>query len=288
MASGGVTIRSITSTLVDIGEHTGIAYPNNRPHHDITFVAVAWNEEVRAPDLLALAREWFSHMVIGVQESTDGTLHIARQFANRPTDRVIEHPHYGFGDKSMPELVKAAETPWVFVVAFDELPDAELLKCLRSATALADSIRVDAWWVSFASFVDGIEYTEQHGHVRLFKRSLGWPETLHSRPTGTNEAWWPYGKIIHERSLDEMIRDYLRYYRLGRGNRGWDAHNLLMIHDACASVAKEKGWPYVQLHDWWPEVARIAFTKEELNARSECGPSQRPRRHRGQRAGGDG
>lgn len=282
-----MSIRSITSTLAEIGENTGIAYPNERPFEEISFVGVAWNEAERAPDLLALAHEWFTHTVVGVQESTDGTLAIAREILNRKSDQIIEHPHYGFGDRSMPDLIRSAETDWVFVLAFDELPELELLKSLMSAVALAERIRVDAWWVPFASFVEGIEYTEQHGHLRLFKRRLGWPEGLHSRPAGKNEAWWPFGKIVHTRSLDEMMWDYLRYYQLGKGNRSWEAHNTLMMHDACASVADRFGWDYVMQHDWWPQVARIAFTKEELNGRSESGPSQRPRRHRGQRARGD-
>lgn len=275
-----MNIPAITSTLEDIALNTGVAYPNQRPFKDISFVAVAWNEEERAPDLLALAREWFTHIVVGVQESTDRTLAIAKEIASRPTDKVIEHPHHGYGDRSMPHLIREADTDWVFVVAFDEMPDDVLLKSLRSATALGDKIGVDAWWVAFQSFVETAEYEEQHGHLRLFHRRLGWPEGLHSRPAGRKEAWWPYGKIVHQRSLDEMIRDYLRYYRLGRGNPSWDKHNVLMIHDACASVAEKLSWTFVMEHDWWPEVAKLAFTKEELDARTERGPAQRARRHR--------
>lgn len=245
--------------LAEIEQKTGVSYPNTGPYTDCSFVAVAWNEAKRAPALLELAREWFTHLVIGVQKSTDGTLDIVQRYADRPGDRIIRHPHYGFGDASMPDLVAAAQTPWVFVVAFDEIPSAELLQTLWSATAYAELDRADAFWIPFHSIVEGIEYTEQHGHLRLFKRSLGWPKTLHSRPTGRHEVWWPHGVIRHERSLDEMMQDYLRYYDLGRGNRGWEAHNRQMMHDACASVAERRGWDFVEGHDWWPQVREIAF-----------------------------
>lgn len=261
MAAGGV----ITASLAEIAQHAGIKHPNKRPFHDISFVGVAWNEVERTPELLALAREWFSHLVIGVQESTDGTLSAVRQFANRPSDQIIEHPHYGYGDRSMPELVRAVETPWVFVVAFDELPDLELLQGLESAVTWGDKMGYDAFWVPFHSIVEGVEYNEQHGHIRLFKQKLEWPTTLHSRVTGHKEIWWPHGHIVHDRSLDEMIRDYLRYYELGRGNRGWEAHNILMMHDACVGVAGKHGWTYVMHYDWWKRVSKLAFTKEELD-----------------------
>lgn len=252
-------MQTATESIPEIVAMTGVTHPNIGPYTDCSFVAVAWNEERRAPKLLELAREWFTRMVIGVQESTDGTLSIVRSLADRSTDQVIEHPHHGFGDASMPDLISHAKTPWVFVVAFDEMPDLELLQSLWSATAYADAIGADAIWIPFRSIVEDIEYNEQHGHLRLFRRSLGWPRTLHSRPAGRKEIWWPHGVIRHERSLDEMMQDYLRYYELGRGNRGWENHNRQMMHDACEGVAAMKGWDFVEGHEWWPKVRQIAF-----------------------------
>jgi hypothetical protein len=71
--------------------------------------------------------------------------------------------------------------------------------------------------------------------------------------------WWPYGYIKHERSLNEMILDYLRYYDMGKGNRQWEEHNKLMMHDACVVIANDKGWDFIKSHDWWPTVKEIAF-----------------------------
>jgi hypothetical protein len=56
-----------------------------------------------------------------------------------------------------------------------------------------------------------------------------------------------------------MMQDYLRYYRIGQGNVGWDNHNRLMMRSACLGAAKERGWNYVRQFSWWPEVRDAAF-----------------------------
>ena len=255
--------RLVTDTLPEIVAKTGIMYPNPRPYTDCSLVLVAWNEEERIGDLLTYCREWFDHLVIGVQESTDQTLEIVRGIANRPGDQVLEDRHWGFGDASMPMLIGAAKTEWVFVVAADEWPSEDLMDSLWSAGVYAQKMGADAVWFEFVSLIEGIAYEEQHGHLRLFRQRLGWPHTLHSRPMTDNGIWWPVGHIRHERSLDEMVQDYLRYYERGRGHANWDRHNLAMIHDACVAVANRYGWDYVTRYPWWPEAKRLAFKDEE-------------------------
>lgn len=235
-----------------------------KPYHDISFVAVAWNEERRAPALMKLARRWFRHLVVAVQESTDSTAKIVESFANRETDTVLHHPHLGTGDASMPGLVRAVQTPWAFVVAFDEWPSVTLLRTLGEAVFAAEQDRTDAYWIPFRSITEGVSSTDtQSGHLRLFRRELSWPSDMHSRPMGRRERWWRRGYITHERSLDEMMRDYLRYHELGRGNPGWEAHNRLMMHDACLVIGQQLGWDHVTRHEWWPEVRALAFAEEE-------------------------
>lgn len=242
----------------------GVPHPNVGPYTDCSAIMVAWNEEARMPALLELLKGWFTNLVVGVQESTDTTLEIAEALADRPGDQVLREPHLGFGDASMARIVAAARTPWVFDVALDEWPSQELLESLWSATAYADQVGAEGVWIPFKSLVDGVGAdNEQSGHLRLFRRSLGWPETLHSRPTAKIEMWWPIGRIDHVRSLDEMMQDYLRYFEAGRGNRGWEAHNLLMMHDACAGVAAVKSWVYVRQYEWWPKVRDLAFEGKE-------------------------
>jgi hypothetical protein len=244
----------------------------------VTFVAVAWNEAERAPALLTTAVGWFTHLTIGVQASTDGTYEVVKQYVNRERDRIIQHPHYGYGERSMRDLIASSETDWVFVVAFDEMPDVDLLQSLESAVAYCEATGSDAAWIPFQSMVEGINYTEQHGHLRLFRRELGWPSSLHSRPRGRDEVWWPYGHIRHVRSLDEMMQDYLRYYRIGHGNAGWDRHNVQMMRDACTAVAERDGWDQITAYEWWPEVRALAFKEETPWLTKPVSRSSRARR----------
>lgn len=226
---------------------------------DITFAGVAWNEEARAPTLMKLARRHFSHITVAVQASTDRTLEIVRSIANRDTDRVLEHIHYGAGDFSFGAILKAVSTPWAFVVSFDEMPSQKLLNSLPSAVKHAEDLQADGVWIRFRSSIEGVEYEEQHSHLRLFRSHLRWPAALHSRPAPRKEINWDLGHIRHDRSLDEMVLDYLRYYQLGKHDKGWTRHNLMMMREACRAVAARDGWRGITLYPWWPEVRALAF-----------------------------
>lgn len=271
MATGGMSeFTVVTETIPEIVAKTEVTHPNIRPHDHISLLIVAWNESERIGGLIEYLKPWFTHTVVCVQDSDDDTLEIARTLLDRPEDTVLEDRHWGYGDASLPRMVAATNTEWCFSVACDERPDLELLQSLRSATAYAGD-RYDGVWVPFHSDVEGISYNEQHGHLRLFRQKVGWPKTLHSRPEPKRAIWWPFGYIDHVRSLDEMMQDYLRYYQIGKGNKGWDRHNVLMMHDACVSVAGRYGWPFVTKYEWWPAVANLAFSKEELRGIEEAG-----------------
>lgn len=234
---------------------SGIKYPNGHPFTHITFAMVVWNDAVRAAKLLAHVRPWFETLVVGVQESPDDTLEAVRAIA----DVVVEDAHQGYGDATFgPKLLPRVRTPWTLKIDADEWPSRDLLSSLSNATWMADhGYHTSGVWVPFKSSVDGIEYEEQHAHLRLFHTSAGWPALLHSTPPINDGILWSRGHIRHDRSLDEMIRDYLGYLRIGRGNAGWDAHNELMIRSACTGTAAKKGWDYVRSFEWWPQVAAI-------------------------------
>ncbi|HXS47554.1 MAG TPA: hypothetical protein VN756_08830 [Solirubrobacterales bacterium] len=238
---------------------TEISYPNPTPHPDVTLLIVAYNEEERIGHLLDTLKPYFDHTVVCVQESTDKTLEIVRGRMTRPGDTILTDAHWGHGDKSFPRMVGASMTRWCFVVSCDEMPNAELLDSISTAIAVAESdlLHNEAIWVPFRSWIDDIEIEADHGHLRLFRRSVGWPETLHSRPMTQKAIWWPHGCIEHRRSLDEMMIDYLNYFERGRGHIGWETHNRAQMNDACAFVAGVKGWAYVMSFPWWERVQEI-------------------------------
>jgi len=254
-------VPSVTD-LPAIEEATGIAYPNITPYTHITAALVAWNEERRLPALLGHLRPHFARIVVGVQKSDDATLEIARTYA----DEVVEDKHRGFGDATFgPRVLPLVRTKWSFKVDADEWPTTELLLSLSSATGWAEHLERNGVWISFRSSVEGQEYNEQHSHLRLFETRLGWPNSLHSRPPTESVVWdWAIGHIRHDRSMDELVRDYLRYLRIGQGNRSWEDHNRTMIRSACLAGAQARGWDFVKSFEWWPEVHQVVFGKELL------------------------
>lgn len=238
-----------------------IGYPPGVPYTDVTFVGVFWNDAERVERLLGTLRPWFANIHVGVQVSPDRTLEVCRRHA----DEVIEDECQGYCEPTLSKVVAAVDTEWTFVVSADETPSRSLLESFQAMVDQAGAEpRIDGFWIRFTSSIDGIDYpSESDNHLRCFRTRLGWPSTMHSRPDASHAVFWPTGCIRHDRSLDEMIIDYLRYYRLGHGDPGWESHNRVMIHDACAETAARKGWDYVRSFPWWPEASAIAFNLDQ-------------------------
>lgn len=237
------------------------------PWTDVTFAGVYWREAERLPALLELVRPWFTHIVLGVQESPDDTLAIAKQYA----DTVIEDRCHGFAEPTFTPLLAAVKTPWVFIVSGDETPSEDLLESFQDMieAAIRDP-QIDAFGIRFRSTIEGIDFSaETDEHVRVFRPYLRWPTTMHSGPQFRRAVSWKTGSIAHDRSLTEMIHDYVRYYGLGSTDHGWTLHNAMMMREACRGVARHRGWEYVEQFDWWPEVQRIAFGGDDPRASTQ-------------------
>ena len=256
----------------------GIPYPNPRPFDRCSVVAVLWNEEHRIEKLLTYLQPYFSHIVLCVQQGTDRTLQIACAMA-REGDVVLEDEHRGIAEASAPIVAPAVRTPWSFVLAADEWPSTDLLDALGTIISFAERHAYQGVWVPFRPTVGGIPLEEQGGNLRICRSDLSWPVTMHSRPDVARSLWWPYGHIDHERTLDELVRDYLRYFELGRGTLEWQHHNALMIRRACSAVAARRGWPHVESYDWWPRAREIAF--EDTDVLGMGGASRRSLRRSG-------
>lgn len=241
------------------------------PYTHITPAIVVWNDPDRLWRLLKRIRPFFETIAVNVQcdnprdPGDDETFAAAEEIA----DILVTSKVAGFGDATFgPDLLPRIKTKWTFKIDADEVPTDDLLRTLSWATWCAehsfDTPR-DALWIPFRSWVEGQEYEERHAHLRLFETRLGWPAMLHSTPPSKRNALWQVddGYFLHERSLDEMMQDYLRYYRLGLANSGWTEHNRLMMRSACSGVAAVKGWAFVKNHAWWPEVLAAGYAGED-------------------------
>ena len=244
-----------------------------KPYEDITFAIVVWNDAERLKPLLEYVRPYFERLAVVVQESSDRSLDVAIENA----DIVVKDRHHGYGDASFgPKLLPQIPTTWTFKIDADEWPTEELLVHLGTYVKEADEKGTKGVWIPFRSWTEGREYEEQHAHLRLFHTKVGWPGMLHSRPPIEDGFVGDVGSIEHRRSLDEMMRDYVEYYRIGINNPGWVAHNRLMMKSACDGVAAVKGWKYVRSFDWWPSVLRAAYDgKEPFRMKVYCTGSMR-------------
>ncbi|HSB62561.1 MAG TPA: hypothetical protein VLJ18_00285 [Thermoanaerobaculia bacterium] len=256
----GERVDTLPNDFARIAEEIRTPYPNPRPDSDCTAVSVVWNEEARIGRLLGRLQPYFRHIVVCVQASSDRSLEVATSMA-REGDVVIQDEHRGFAEASAHVVAPAVRTAWAFVVSADEWPSDDLLDSFRTIVAYADRHGYQGIWVPFRSTIEGVPVEEQRGHLRILRRELGWSPALHTRPKAARSFWSPRGHIDHDRSLDEMVRDYLRYLELGRGNRLWERHNTAMIRNACRTVAARSGWAYVMAHGWWPQAREVAFGK---------------------------
>jgi len=231
----------------------------------VTAGGVFWNEARRLPHLLDILASHFRHISIVVQQSDDDTLKIAyERLKDVPGSKISVDVHHGSGDPSFPLLLRSVETPWTFIISGDELPSFDLLISMERLDRNVDFGDIDGFWIPFRSTIEGIDFTsEQDAHLRLFKTELGWPEAkLHSRPDAKVNAAWSTGYIRHDRSLDEMVADYLRYLEMGKDDAGWTAHNKLMLHDAVYKVGDVVGIADIMNRPWWPAVleALVGYT----------------------------
>ena len=234
----------------------------DKPYSDITFAGVFWQEEKRLPLLLKYVRPWFANIVVGVQKGGDLTADFAYELANK----VVLDVHHGFAEPTFTKVLGAISTPWTMVISGDEKPSPDLLDSLGEMlefSRLSNEPQVDAFRIRFHSTIDGIDFTgEQDCHIRVFKTKCSWPTTMHSEPRVERPVYWDTGYVDHDRSLDEMIVDYLSYYHRGLGDAGWDKHNRMMMRGACGGVAGPRGWAYVKSFGWWAEVASVAYEAE--------------------------
>lgn len=126
---------------------------------------VVCNEEdrLRAGTAIDSCRGVVGDVVIVVQESTDGTLAVARSVA----DTVIEHPCHGYSEPSRPDGLAACRGEWVLYLDADESLTPEAASRLAR---LAAARGVDLYRLRRLTTIGGGTY-EDAPHPRLFRKS---------------------------------------------------------------------------------------------------------------------
>jgi hypothetical protein len=228
---------------------------------NVSAVSVLWNEAARVEGLLTQLTAHFPEVVVVVQKSSDRTLLLAERVLRGHQDIVVEDEWRGAGDFSMPLALSHVRNEWAFVVSGDEIPSDDLLASIPDAVAQMERDRNDGAFIECQERIEGVPYVEHGRHVRLFRTSTGWEARLHSAATHENVIRWPIGHIQHDRSLNEVFEDYLRYIRIAEEAEDGNLVNLNIntIYRAANLVADAKGWKYVHAQPAWPEVERRVF-----------------------------
>lgn len=232
------------------------------PWRDVAFCGAYWNCADRLEKLLTHVRPWFRTISIAVQESPDDTLAVARRLA----DVVVEDKWQGRGDPSFGKAVRASGRPWAFVISDDEWPSEALLDSFQDLVSKLIREQKDGAWVHFVSTINGHDFTrETDEHLRLFRSKIPWPTSQHARPMTDNTIRWRPSKeafVRHDRSLDEMMTDYVRRYEIGQREAATDqqmAHNQRMMRSAVDAVARLEGWDAIRAAEWWESVVKYAY-----------------------------
>lgn len=252
------------------------------PWKDVTFVGGYWNCGERLEGLLSYVRPWFRNIVVAVQESPDNTLEVARKYA----DVVLEDAWQGRGDPSISRAAASVRTKYAFVISDDEWPSEDLLNSFQELVNELRHKGRDGAWIKFESWIDGFDFTQGDQHLRFWDNTKAkWPPEPHARPLTENTLLWETGFIKHDRSLDEMMIDYVRRYEMGAEHPEWSPtvqpHNLRMMHTATRAIAERRGWDYVKGFEWWPKVRDYAWDGEDQldpTEEEEVEPRRRGRR----------
>ena len=183
----------------------------------LSVIVPSHNEEDVIEGCLASVR--FANEVMVVDSfSTDGTLAIARKYA----DRVLQHEYVNSAAQKN-WAIPQARHEWVLIVDCDERVTPELASEIN---ARLEEPQYDGYWIRRRNFMLGKEI--RHGTwrtdkvLRLFRRDLGRYEEkhVHAEIHMKDRVGWCREKLVHHgfRSLSQYLSKVERYSTWGAMN----------------------------------------------------------------------
>jgi glycosyltransferase involved in cell wall biosynthesis/predicted SAM-dependent methyltransferase len=189
---------------------------------------------------LDLAASMFPILMLGVQESSDGTERIAREY----TKNVFLYPAQS-PEESRDELMGHVTTPWAFFLDADEYPSMGLVEFLRGF-APQDYGRdgfggPDAFRFPRINYIDGFVVEANQDRDEQFKllrsgvrwNPVGQGQRIHINPQVSNSILVEV-PIYHHRSLEKIRRQTARWNELEPGTKVLCDVYLQQVEDAVA------------------------------------------------------
>jgi glycosyltransferase involved in cell wall biosynthesis len=183
-------------------------------------VLVPTRNEARNLEACLASVRWAEEVVVVDSGSTDGTLAIAREGA----DRVLEHEYVNSAAQKNWALPQLAHR-WVLIVDADERVTPALRAEIESVLARGD--RADGYWIYrenhfFGRPIRGAGW-QRDRVLRLFDRSKGAyrPLHVHAEVEIAGRVGALRARLLHDtyRDLDQYFEKFLRYTR-------WSAADL--------------------------------------------------------------
>lgn len=181
----------------------------------ITFCAIYRNEASRMRLDLDWASKMFDNMIIGVQQSDDATLEIAKEYTKNIILRPSESP-----EESKDFIMEKVKTHWTFWLDADEFPSVSLMRWLETLSFF-DLTSYDS--VSFlrVNYIDGLIIEGGQGidkQFRMMIKHVRWNTKLqgkriHIHPIVRNTLQSNL-VIFHHRSLQKIKDQTERWNQL--------------------------------------------------------------------------
>ncbi len=185
----------------------------------LTFCGVFRNEQDRIRYVLDIGKALCKDMVIVVQESSDNTLKICKEYTQTVIERPSESP-----EESKDYIMENVKTPWTFWLDADEMPSVELIDYLSyfSPPGEYDGIKFPR-----INYINGLRIEANQGEdeqYRLMANSVRWKplvqgRRIHIHPIiqQTLSLGFP---LYHHRTLEKIERQTKRWNELEKSTVG--------------------------------------------------------------------
>jgi hypothetical protein len=162
-----------------------------------------------------MVKEFCSEMVIAVQESTDATERICREY----TDNILLHPHQS-PEESKDAIMEQVKTEWTLWLDADETMSLPLIRFIETFNPAAYK-QYDAIRVPRINYINGLVVEVNEGkdtQFRIIRNTVRWNpklqgQRIHIHPMVQNPFYLDC-PIYHHRTLEKIERTTKRWNEL--------------------------------------------------------------------------
>ena len=175
----------------------------------ISLCIVACNDAAQLARCIEDARPHVDEVVVAVQPSDDGTLQVARKFA----DIVVESEAFGYCEASRALAHNASKGDWVLVLDCDEAMSEKFKGEMRR---LAGERGATGYRLMRQLWIDDTMVFQGDTQYRFFdRRHVRYLPEIHTEPQPTSPSVnMDYVGIVHRKTLAEQLKDEERCERV--------------------------------------------------------------------------